>query len=200
MALDAPSADDFKEVSHGSGDRPLGLGQSHADGAIARPETAEARTPAEYYLALRAAVDRENCASDQATEPADTRRRSAWDDVAAATRPALDALRIAPERATHILDGDATGGGHRHGTGSPGKTEFPAHWDDDTILSAISAVAHSPEKVHQPWNQRWKVLGEHDNVVIDVIIEPDATIWTGWPEEGSPGVVRNPKAGDRESK
>jgi hypothetical protein len=39
-------------------------------------------------------------------------------------------------------------------------------------------VAHSPEDVHQQWNQRWKARGERDNVLIDVIIEPDGTIWT----------------------
>lgn len=195
MALDRPSADEFEEVSHGHREKLPELGQSHGDGAIAGPEFAETRTRAEYYHALRAAVDGESHASDRTAESVAAQHRSAWDNVAAATRPPLDAVRVTPERATHILDGDATGGGHRHGTGSPGKTEFPADWDDDTILDAITTVAHSPEHVHRQWNQRWKALGEHDNVLVDVIIEPDGTIWTGWPEEGSPGVVRNPKAG-----
>jgi Bacterial EndoU nuclease len=195
MALDRPSADEFEEVGYGHREKPPELGQPDADSAGAEPEIVETRTPAEYYHALRAAVDGEAPASGRATEPADAQRRSAWEDVATATRPPLDALRIPPERATHILDGDQTGGGHRHGTGSPGKTEFPADWDDDTILDAITTVAHSPERVHRQWNQRWKALGEHDKVIVDVIIEPDGTVWTGWPEEGSPGVVRNPKAG-----
>jgi len=39
---------------------------------------------------------------------------------------AADSIAIATDRRTHILDGDETGGGHRHGTGKPGKTEFPA--------------------------------------------------------------------------
>ena len=196
MALDRPSADEFEEVSHGHHEKPVpSFGQPDTDGVIAEPEIGETRTPAEYYRALRAAVDGEAPESDRTTEPADAGRHSGWDDVAAAIRPPLDALRLPPERATHILDGDATGGGHRPGTGSPGKTEFPADWDDDTILDAITTVAHSPERVHQQWNKHWKARGEHDNVLLDVIIKPDATIWTGWPEEGSPGVVRNPKAG-----
>jgi Bacterial EndoU nuclease len=199
MAIDRPSDDEFEEVSRGHQEKPPELGQPYTDNAACGPEIAETRTRTEYYYALRAAVDQQAGASDLTGQSADTQRRSAWDDVTAATRPPLDALRIPPERATHILDGDATGGGHRHGTGSPGKTEFPAHWDDDTILDAISAVAHSPQDVHQQWNQRWKARGEHDKVLVEVIIEPDATVWTAWPEEGSPGVVRNPKAGERES-
>jgi len=179
MPVDRPSGDDLERITD-SRERPPKHGPSHADGAGPGPEIVETRTRAEYYHALRAAVD----------QP-----RSAWDDIAAATRPPLDALRVPVERATHILDGDATGGGHRPGTGAPGKTEFPAHWDDDTILNAITAVAHSPHDVHRQWNQRWKARGEFDNVLISVIVEADGRIWTAWPEEGGPGVARNPKAG-----
>jgi hypothetical protein len=195
MALDRPSADDFDEVSYSHRENLPELAQPDADGSAAGLGITETRTPAEYYQALRAAVDGQALACDGTSLPADTRRRSAWDDIAPATRPPLDALRVPPERATHIFDGDATGGGHRPGTGSPGKTEFPPDWDDDTILNAIRSVAHSPEHVHQQWNKRWKARGERDSVLIDVIIKPDATIWAAWPEEGSPGVVRNPKAG-----
>jgi hypothetical protein len=193
MALDRPSADEFEEVSHGHREKPPEVGQSHADGAAAEPEIAETRTPAEYYRALRAAVDREAPASDRTTEPARVRRRSAWDDVAVATRPPLDALRIPIERATHILDGDETGGGHRPGTGSPGKTEFPAHWDDDTILDAITAVAHSPESAELQKNGRWKALGSHDDVKLAIIVRPDGRIWSAYPLPGSPGVRQNPR-------
>jgi hypothetical protein len=68
--------------------------------------------------------------SDHPAEPAELPdtppARSGWDAVHAPGRPPLDALHINAERAAHILDGDATGGGHRHGTGVPGKTESPA--------------------------------------------------------------------------
>ena len=33
----------------------------------------------------------------------------------------------------HILDGDGTGGGHKAGTGKPGKSEFPKDWSDAKI-------------------------------------------------------------------
>jgi hypothetical protein len=56
-------------------------------------------------------------------------------------------------------------------------------------------VAHHPDNVRQQWNERWKLHGTRDAVEITVIINPDGVIWTAWPEEGSPGVVRNPKKG-----
>jgi hypothetical protein len=34
-------------------------------------------------------------------------------------------------------------------------------------------------------------------VAITAIVHPDGRIWTAWPEEGSPGVIRNPKEGQR---
>ncbi|RRD48645.1 EndoU domain-containing protein, partial [Arachnia propionica] len=48
-----------------------------------------------------------------------------------------------PQRRTHILDGDATGGGHRW-PGLPGKTPFPRHWSDDRIMETISEIATDP--------------------------------------------------------
>src|SRR5215470_6899940 len=77
---------------------------------------------------------------------------SGWDALDTPGRPPLDALRLTADRAAHILDGDATGGGHRHGTGRPGKTEFPAGWDDATITGNIAAVARDPDSVEQQPN------------------------------------------------
>jgi hypothetical protein len=127
--------------------------------------------------------------------PDTARGRSGWDSVHPAGRPPMDAVHLNAERAAHILDRDATGGGHRHGTGVPGKTEFPASWDDATITGNIAAVARIPDSVEPQPNGRWFTGGERDGVWIIVIINPDGAIWTAWPEEGSPGVVRNPKEG-----
>lgn len=110
---------------------------------------------------------------------------------------APDEIRLAAEqRRIHILDGDQTGGGHRHGTGRPAKTEFPAEWGDDCIIDAILAIARHPDQApkHQNWNDRWRVSGQHDGVRIRAVVEPDGGIWTAWPVEGSPGVVKNPPA------
>jgi Bacterial EndoU nuclease len=103
-------------------------------------------------------------------------------------------LRTTPERTKHILDGDAWGGGHRHGTGRPGKTEFPAEWDDDKIIENVRDVARAPDDlpVFQP-NHRWRVHGQRDGIGINVVVLPDGRIWSSWPDPGGPGVVKNPK-------
>jgi len=47
---------------------------------------------------------------------------------------------------THILDGDGpTSGGHRFGTGIPGKSEFPKSWSDQKIINVISDMAADPK-------------------------------------------------------
>jgi hypothetical protein len=146
--------------------------------------------------ALHTAADQRTPAPDDRAARGDTPPgRSGWDALDTPGRPPLDALRIDADRAAHILDGDATGGGHRHGTGRPGKTEFPADWDDATITGNIAAVATGPDSVEQQPNGRWFTRGERDGVSIVVIVNPDGVIWTAWPEEGSPGVVRNPMEG-----
>jgi hypothetical protein len=159
----------------------------------ARAEITEPRTRAEYYQALRATVDQQACAIDTASASTDTSPRSAWDNADAPTRPPLEALRIPPERAIHILDGDATGGGHRYGTGAPGKTEFPASWAEDKIIDSILSVARSPDSAVLQRNGRWKVEGVRDEVMLAVIIMADGRIWSAYPLPGSPGVRQNPR-------
>jgi len=51
------------------------------------------------------------------------------------------ASAISPQRRTHILYGDATGGGHLFGTGKPCKSEFPKHWDEETIIKEVDLIA-----------------------------------------------------------
>jgi hypothetical protein len=95
----------------------------------------------------------------------------------------------------HILGGDASGGGHRHGTGKPGKTEFPAKWDDVKILDTLRAVARAPDEppIYQSWNGRWLARGTRDGVEVVAIVAHDGRIWSGWPRPGGPGVVKNPE-------
>lgn len=194
MAVDLPSGEGQGGIDDSNaGKQP----DRHAwpEHQAGRRGLAEVRGRDEYYESLRAAVGW-SAATRYPGEAADTRAgRSGWDAADAGKRPSLDALRISAERAAHILDGDKTGGGHRHGTGSPGRTEFPAHWSDDTILHAIMAVARRPEAVRQQWNDRWKARADIGGVTVTAIINPDGAIWTAWPEEGSPGVVRNPEKG-----
>src|SRR6201990_2727697 len=112
MALDRPD-DDFDDF-----DRPEGQGPGD-DVPARRPEPPESRSREEYYEALRAASAGK--AADEGGEAVDA-ERSGWDSVDAEDRPKAEDIHVTPERTTHILDGDKTGGGHRHGVGKPRKS------------------------------------------------------------------------------
>jgi len=181
-------------------------GPRDADAAADRTELAEPRTRQEYFEALRAAdgkpverSDNQRASPEARTDPpADARTdRSGWDAVDSGQRPPLDAIRITPERIVHVLEGDKTGGGHRHGTGKPGKTEFPAGWDDEKIIDSALDVARKPDKppVRQDRNDTWLCSGTRANVEVSVVVARSGEIVSGWPEEGGPGVVRNPRRG-----
>jgi len=92
----------------------------------------------------------------------------------------------------HILEGDATGGGHRPGTGIPGKSEFPIGWSDDRIIHELSDVATDPSSRSTPGHGgRIIVEGTRSGIAIRVIIESPARggrIVTGFPTN----VARNP--------
>ena len=178
---------------------PCGPGEEYSGHGQPAPETgrqAETRLRTDYYDSLY--VDEQTrIRPAQVGRSSDTARSSAWDDLPAAEhpdRPTPESMHVPPERGAHILDGDRWGGGHRHGTGRPEKTEFPADWDDERIISQILDVARFPDvRPVMQANQRWRVQGERDGVMVTLIMHPDGRIWTAWPEEGSPGVIRNPR-------
>jgi hypothetical protein len=107
--------------------------------------------------------------------------------------PADDLVDLTDAKARrHILDGDETGGGHRAGTGKPGKSEFPANWSDEQILHHISDIATDPAapRVPQGNNGNIKVTGTRDGIDITVILDPTGSrIITGFPTN----VPRNPR-------
>lgn len=89
-----------------------------------------------------------------------------------------------PPARDHILDGDGPGkgGGHRPGTGKPGKSEFPTGWTDAKIIHEISDVATDPRSTRTPGvGGRTVVEGTRDGVDIRVIIDADGKIITGFP-------------------
>jgi hypothetical protein len=191
MAVDSPS--DAPDADP----EEVGVNEAwHADHPGGRTMLAESRDRSEYYDALEASRYH-----DHDTAGDDIRPRSGWDTAEVAEhvdRPSPDSILVNAERTAHILDGDRWGGGHRHGTGRPGKTEFLAGWDDKKVIGLVLDVARVPDgtPVLQP-NQRWRVHGDREGVTIYVIVQPDGRIWSAWPDEGSPGVIRNPKEGRR---
>jgi hypothetical protein len=196
MALDRPD-DDF-EAGDARLEQHLRSCGPGGDKPAERAEAVEPRTREECYEVLRAADD--SSVDDSSVDDdnvADSRTdHSGWDSVDASNRPALDALRVSTERRVHILDGDADGGGgHRHGIGNPGKTEFPASWNDEKIINALLDVTRRPDHSpgHQEWNDRWVARGTRDDVEVVAVVARDGRIWTGWPTPGGPGVVKNPK-------
>lgn len=195
MALDRS----FDEGADGPDVRPeqhLRQRGSGGDAPAARAEPAEQRSRAEYYEALRAANSQSTDSDDGHRAAEDARpERSGWEAVDGEKRPPLDSLQVSPERAKHILDGDSHGGGHRHGTGRPGKTEFPASWSDDKITDALLDVARWPDQQpkRQEWKSNWVARGTRDDVEVVAVIADDGQIWSGWPKAGGPGVVKNPE-------
>jgi len=189
MALDRPDDDFDRPERELPADRPGG------DVPAPRSEPVESRSRAEYYEVLRAASDGETAHDGRRAADAD---RSGWDSVDAEDRPKAEDIHVTPERTTHILDGDANGGGgHRHGVGKPGKTEFPASWADERVIANVLDVPRRPDKppIHQDWNNTWLCTGTRDAVDVWAVVERSGGILTGWPGEGGPGVVRNPRRG-----
>src|ERR1700742_5072165 len=169
MALDRPD-DDFDDF-----DRPEGQGPGD-DVPARRPEPPESRSREEYYEALRVASAGK--AADDGGDAGDAERLG-WDSVDAEDRPKAEDIRVTPERTTHILDGEPDGGGgHRHGVGKPGKTEFPASWDDKKIMDTVVDVVRRPDSppVLQNRNNRWVVRGTRDDVEVVVVVARDGQI------------------------
>ena len=97
-------------------------------------------------------------------------------------------VNLADEQATtHILEGDATGGGHAPGASIAGKSEFPAGWSNSKILHAISDVATDPASKTVTQGRTTIVTGVRDGVEIKVVLR-DNRIVTGYPTN----VPRNP--------
>ena len=167
VTIDGPSGtydDDPEQGADSKPEKEHEHGRRADAGNPADAQPAEVRTRAEYDEALRAMDQRMAVKAEIASST--TAARSAWDVDEAADhpdRPPLDSMRVTPERARHILAGDSWGGGHRHGTGRPTKTEFPSGWDDDKIVGHVLDVARAPDDppVFQA-NHRWRVHGQRE--------------------------------------
>jgi RHS repeat-associated protein len=96
---------------------------------------------------------------------------------------------VSGQRTQHILNGDATGGGHKWSltTIFNGKTKFPINWSNEKIMNNISDIAIDPIANKSPvWTKgangslytksgqpsRFYVEGVREGVKIRVVIEP----------------------------
>jgi hypothetical protein len=102
-------------------------------------------------------------------------------------------ITVSTARRKHILDGDATGGGHGPGRGISGKSEFPASLSDNDLIDGIEAIANDPASypggVIPTSGGRCRITGTIQGVSTTVIVDPAAgEVITAWPV----GVPRNP--------
>jgi hypothetical protein len=102
----------------------------------------------------------------------------------------------------HILDGDGgKSGGHRAGTGRPGKSEFPQRWSDEDILNHAEDVARTEQPIGPKTTkdangnkvQSWDYVGVRDGVTVHVTVLEGGEIRTAYPEGGT-GVIVNPSS------
>jgi hypothetical protein len=117
--------------------------------------------------------------------------------VAPEEEAAADAAAVAEDgyvnlateaRTTHILEGDATGGGHLW-PGLPGKTPFPQDWSAARVMHEISDVASDPASARVVQGGKTVVTGTRGGVDIEVIIDnKTGEIVTGYPTN----LPRNP--------
>ncbi len=97
---------------------------------------------------------------------------------------------ITAARRTHILHGDRSGGGHLYGTGKPCKSEFPASWDAQKIISTVEQAAAND---NIPWKQQSNgyyvadIMSENLRIRI-VLDENQGEVVTAYPVN----VPRNP--------
>ena len=90
---------------------------------------------------------------------------------------------ISPQRRVHILYGDATGGGHKFGTGKPCKSEFPQHWDDKTIIKEVELIAANDNLDWERQRNGYHVAEQKvDTVEVRVVKDRDnAQVITAYP-------------------
>src|ERR1035441_11007706 len=73
-------------------------------------------------------------------------------------------------------------------------SSYPSRRRHTRCLSDWSSdVCSSDLPGHQKWNDRWVARGTRDDVEIVVVITGEGRIWTGWPNPGGSGVIKNPE-------
>lgn len=101
-----------------------------------------------------------------------------------------NSIHLSEKRIKHILYGDETGGGHKHGMNKPCKSEFPEDWTDEKIITAIKKIA-TDETINwkQQDNGNFVANTKEDSLKIRIVLNEDRSeIITAYPTN----VPRNP--------
>lgn len=198
---DAPAEQETRGPERGvARDNLRGRMERLADGHPSSPDYRAAGDSGRdaRHEAAEVAVDQDRPEPpDHRDEP--ERRGLGWEARGARDHPAPteNDIHAPPDERLHIIEGDGPGkpgGGHRHGTNKPGKTEFPASWSDEVILAVVEDVARRPDAVEWQSNGTWLATGDRDNVRVSAVVLPDGRIRTAWPHPGGAGVTQNPEA------
>jgi hypothetical protein len=104
--------------------------------------------------------------------------------------PEASSVELTQQRITHILQGDASGGGHYYGTGKPCKSEFPQDWDRERILTTIKRIGANDNGNWRREDNGYYVTEEMvDGVNVRVVLGPQKRkVITSYPTN----VERNP--------
>lgn len=99
-------------------------------------------------------------------------------------------VKLSEERIEHILYGDQTGGGHKHGVNKPCKSEFPASWSDQKIIETVNTIAANDNTNWKQQENGYMVSDTKiENFKIRVVLDPEEPeIITAYPTN----VRRNP--------
>lgn len=99
-------------------------------------------------------------------------------------------VKLSEKRIRHILYGDGTGGGHRHGANKPCKSEFPASWSDQKIIETVKKIAANDNTNWTMQDNGYLVSDTRiENLKIRVVLDPEEPeIITAYPTN----VRRNP--------
>lgn len=103
----------------------------------------------------------------------------------------------------HILDGDLPGhGGHRHGTGQIGQTEFPAGWDEAVVRTAVERALWRPGEIRTVQRTTSGVIIRAliEDLVLCLPVTDFGTTWllmTAYPLSGH-GVVTTTRRGRKQ--
>ncbi|MGH1376894.1 MAG: EndoU domain-containing protein [Alphaproteobacteria bacterium] len=90
----------------------------------------------------------------------------------------------------HILYGNETGGGHKHGQNKPCKSEFPFSWNDEKIINIVKDIAANDNTQWNKQNNGYYVTEQnYESINVRVVIgKQQKQIITAYPTN----VKRNP--------